>query len=242
VREFTKTFFVRNTAFIHDDPAYTASEAASILSLPVTTLKAWCFGQGYQPSSGSRRTFQPVIRPADPKARLLSFADLCELHVLSAIRRTHRIPLRKVRDSVTWLRARIGSDRPLINHQFKTNGLDLFVEHASRLLNVSQQGQQAMRGDFELALARIERDESGAPVRLFPFSRSSTASGNQPRTVVIDPRLSFGRPVLARVAVPTEIINDRFNAGDSLAEMAKDYGVGKEEIEEALRFEHRRAA
>lgn len=240
--DFTGVFFVKNTALIHDDPAYTASEAASILGLPVATLKAWCFGQGYQPSSGNRRTVHPVIRPADSKARLLSFTNLCELHVLSAIRRTHRIPLPKIRNSVAWLSTKIGSERPLIDYQFKTNGLDLFVEHASRLFNASRQGQEAIRGDFELALERIERNESGAPIRLFPFSRSSNSSSNQPRTVVIDPRLSFGRPVLARVAVPTEIINDRFNAGDSLAEMAEDYGVGKEEIEEALRFEQRRAA
>jgi uncharacterized protein (DUF433 family) len=59
---------------------------------------------------------------------------------------------------------------------------------------------------------------------------------------VIDPRLSFGRPVLTKAAVPTEIIFDRFQAGDSLEDMAKDYGVGEKEIEEALRFEQRRAA
>jgi len=238
----TEIHFVRNSAFIHDNPAYTAREAASILCLPVATLKAWCFGQGYRSSSGNRRAFRPIIRSADSEARLLSFANLCELHVLSAIRRKHKIPLSKIRDSVDWLSSKIGSDRPLIDHQFKTNGLDLFVEHASRLLTVSQQGQQAMRGNFELALERIERDESGTPIRLFPFSRSSNFGSNQPRTVVIDPQLSFGRPVLVRVAVPTEIINDRFNAGDSLAEMAEDYGVSKEEIEEALRFEQRRAA
>jgi uncharacterized protein (DUF433 family) len=44
------------------------------------------------------------------------------------------------------------------------------------------------------------------------------------------------------VAVPTEIIVGRFRAGDSMVEMAKDYGVDEKEIEEALRFEHRRAA
>lgn len=227
---------------IFDQPAYSASEAARILQLPPATLKAWCFGQAYRASSGLPKRFQPVIRPADSKARLLSFVNLCELHVLSAIRRTHRIPLPKVRESVEYLRSRLGSNTPLIDHQFKTNGLDLFIEHASKLLNVSRQGQEAMRGDFELALARIERNKSGAPVRLFPFSRSSPADRKQPRSIVIDPRLAFGRPVLSRVAVPTEIIFDRFRAGDSLAELADDYGVGKEEIEEALRFEQRRAA
>lgn len=182
-----------------------------------------------------------MIRPAAEKTRLLSFANLCELHVLSAIRRHHKVSLPKVRDSVDYLRSQLGSDRPLLDNQLHTNGIDLFVEHASHLLNVSKRGQEAMRGDFEQALARIERDNKGAPVRLFPFSR--TASGaEQPKSVVIDPRLSFGRPVLSHAAVPTEVIADRFRAGDSLAEMAKDYSVDEKEIEEAIRFEQRRAA
>ncbi len=233
---------VRNPIFIHDNPAYTASEAARMLNLPVATLKAWCFGQAYRLPSGARKKFQPVIRPADAKDRLLSFANLCELHVLSAIRRVHKISLPKVRASLDYVRVELDSDRPLLDRDFKTNGIDLFVRHASKLLNVSKQGQEALRGEFESALARIERDSKGMPVRLFPFSRSSTAGKEQPRTVVIDPRLSFGRPVLSKVAVPTEVIVDRFRAGDSVPEMAKDYGVGEKEIEEALRFEQRRAA
>lgn len=228
----------RESPVIFDTPAYSAGEVARILNLPPATVKAWSFGQNYR--SGQRR-FQPVIRPADEKTRLLSFANLCELHVLSAIRRHHKVSLPKVRDSVDYLCSQLGSDRPLIDNQLHTNGIDLFVEHASHLLNVSKRGQEAMRGDFEQALARIERDNRGAPVRLFPFSR--TASGaEQPKSVVIDPRLSFGRPVLSHVAVPTEVIADRFRAGDSLAEMAKDYGVDEKEIEEAIRFEQRRAA
>lgn len=233
---------MKDTAFIHDDPAYTASEAARILDLPVATLRAWCFGQAGRSTSGTKTRFRQVIRPADAQDRLLSFANLCELHVLSAIRRNHKIPLPKVRASLDYVRAELGSERPLLDRDFKTNGIDLFVRHASKLLNVSQQGQEALRGEFEMALARIERDRKGTPVRLFPFSRSSTTSKGQPRTVVIDPRLSFGRPVLSKVAVPTEVIVDRFRTGDSVAEMAGDYGVGKEEIEEALRFEQRRAA
>lgn len=229
---------MRTTTFIHDDPAYTASEAARILGLPLATLKAWSFGQ----ASGGGRRFLPVIKPADKAARLLSFSNLCELHVLSAIRRNHKISLPKVRSSLSYVQGKLGSDRPLLDRDFKTNGIDLFVQHASKLLNVSQQGQQALRGEFEMALARIERDKKGAPIRLFPFSRSSGTVLDQPRTVVIDPRLAFGRPVISKTAVPTGIIVDRFRAGDSLAEMAGDYGVAEADIEEALRFEQRLAA
>jgi uncharacterized protein (DUF433 family) len=229
---------MRKTAFIIDDPAYSVSEAARILGLPKATLKAWTFGQ----ASGGGRRFLPVIKAADRSARLLSFANLCELHVLSAIRRNHKIPLPRVRASLDYVQKKLDSDRPLLDRDFCTNGIDLFVQHAAKLLNVSQQGQEALRGDFELALARIERDKQGAPIRLFPFSRSTPAAGEQPRTVVIDPRLAFGRPVISTIAIPTGIIVDRFRAGDSLAEMAGDYGVAEADIEEALRFEQRLAA
>lgn len=226
---------------VFDNPAYPASEVARILNVPVATVKAWCFGQSYHLTSGTPKRFKPVIRPADTRAHLLSFANLCELHVLSAIRRQHKVSLAKVRDSVDYVRLQLGADRPLIDRQFRTNGVDLFVEHASHLLNVSQQGQESLRGEFALALARIEWDRKGAPVRLFPFSRS-TASGTQPKTIVIDPCLAFGRPVLSGSGVPTEVIVDRFRAGDSMDEMAEDYGVDEKEIEEALRFEQRLAA
>lgn len=227
---------------IFDTPAYQPSEAARILNLPAATVKSWCFGQAYRAASGDKKLFKPVVRPADMHGKILSFANLCELHVLSVIRRHHRIPLQKVRDSVDYLRKQLGVDRPLIDREFHTNGIDLFVRHASLLLNVSSEGQEALRGDFEQALARIERDNSGTPVRLFPFSRNSGSGITQPKSVVIDPRLAFGRPILTRAAIPTQIIVDRFRAGDSLREMAKDYRVGEKEIEEALRFEQRRAA
>ena len=227
---------------IFDTPAYSASEVARILNLPPATVKAWCFGQSYRSTSGERKHFQPVIEAASPKSRLLSFVNLCELHVLSAIRRHHKIALPKVRESVEFVRSRLGASRPLVDREFKTNGIDLFVEHATQLLNVSRQGQEALRGEFELALARIERDRAGSPIRLFPFSRTSTPGSAQPRAIVIDPHLSFGRPVLSKAAIPTDIIVGRFRAGDSLTEMAKDYGVDEKEIEEALRFEQRRAA
>lgn len=230
----------RKNISIFDTPAYPASEVSRILNLPSATVKAWAFGYNY--NAGQNR-FQPVITPADSIRRLLSFANLCELHVLSAIRRHHKVSLFKVRDSIDYLRRELGySEHPLLDNELQTNNIDLFVEHASQLLNIARDGQVAMRGDFEQALARIERDSKGSPIRLFPYSRTSISAINQPKAVVIDPRISFGRPILTSAAIPTEIIADRFLAGDSPTEMAKDYRVEEKEIEEAIRFEQRRSA
>ncbi|HVM80886.1 MAG TPA: DUF433 domain-containing protein [Stellaceae bacterium] len=216
-------------------PAYRIQEAARYLRLPAATLRAWVLGRDYPVRDGTRR-FQPVIDIADRKHGYLSFTNLVEAHVLAAIRRQHRIPLPKVRDAVRFLRDRFGSDRPLIQQQFQTDGLDLFVEKLGALIAVSRQGQLAMREIIELHLNRIERDTHGVPVRLYPFTRTEMAAATE-RAVVIDPKLSFGRPAIARLGIPTAVIAERYKAGDSIDALVVDYGAARAEIEEAIRCE-----
>ena len=230
----------RRSTAVHDEPAYRASEAAHILALPTGTVQAWSFGHDYRHADGKPKRFKRVIEPADVRHKLLSFANLCELHLLGVIRRRHRVKLPQVRQAVDYMRERMEETRPLLSAGFRTNGIDLFVECAGQLLNVSRQGQQALREDFEQALSRVDFDERGTAVRLFPFSAPAANNAAQPRAVVVDPLRSFGRPALADVYVRTEVIADRFGAGDSIEEMASDYRVSPRQIEEALRFERYR--
>jgi uncharacterized protein (DUF433 family) len=228
---------------VYEAPSYRAAEAARILVIPPSTVNAWCFGQGYTTKEGDLRTFQPVIRPADYRRRLLSFANLCELHVLSSITRSYRIPLQQVRPALQYVREQLGIERPLLERDFQTNGISLFLTYAGQLINVSRGGQVALRGDLEAALDRIERGgAAGRPIRLFPFSRPIAKAAEQPRIIAIDPQIGFGRPIVVPARVRTEVIIDRFEAGDSPSEMAADYGVTEAEILEAVRFEYRLAA
>lgn len=223
-----------------DQPAYRAAEAAAILALPAATVKSWAFGQRYTSQAGAERNYQPLIKAADAKSGLISFTNLCELHVLAAIRRVHRIDMPKVRRSLRYVSERLGVERALVAQDFLTNGIDLFVEKAD-LINISREGQTALRGELEAGLLRIERDAKGGLVRLFPYSRLS-AEAEQPRSVALDPHIAFGRPILLKAGVTTQVINDRFLAGDSFDEMAEDFNVSVEDIAEAVRFEHRLAA
>ena len=56
-------------------------------------------------------------------------------------------------------------------------------------------------------------------------------------TVVIDPAVSFGRPIIGRLGVPTSLIADRYKAGERVDDLAADYGAERDEIEEAIRCE-----
>lgn len=125
--------------------------------------------------------------------------------------------------------------------QFQTDGVDLIVDRLGTLINGTREGQTEMADVLRQHLKRIERNAEGTSVRLFPFTRTDERS-RQPAPVVIDPRVAFGRPVLAGRAVPTAVLADRFKAGDSFEQLAGDHGTSAQAIEEALRCELDRQA
>jgi uncharacterized protein (DUF433 family) len=218
-----------------DIPAYSIAEAAHYLGVPVSTLRSWFVGQGYH-RGGRSRHFQPVIRPANLKSRSLSFSNLVEAYVLTAIRRKHRIGLPTIRRGLEYLVQQLGSQRPLLSEQFATHGTTLFVERLGEIINLSKPGQVEMAELLRAYLERVERDARGVPVKLYPFMRSQPFR-DQPRTVAIDPRVSFGRPVIAGTGIPTAVLAERFKAGDQVPALATDYGASEEEIWDAIRCE-----
>jgi uncharacterized protein (DUF433 family) len=227
---------------IRQTPAYSFAEAAHYLNLPVSTLRAWCLGQGYA-YKGHARRFRPLIRLDGRPHQGLSFLNLVEAHVLAAIRRGHGVPMARVREALQFVGERLKVARPLADAEFQTNGTDLFVEELGRLINVSQRGQIEIASMLRAYLARVERDAAGAPVKLYPFTRKDVGR-TAPTPVEIDPRIAFGRPVLRGKGVPTAVLADRFKAGDSLEELAGDYDATTQQVEDAIRCEldHREAA
>jgi uncharacterized protein (DUF433 family) len=220
-------------------PAYPFIEAAHYLHMPVSTLRSWCIGQDYKVAGRTRR-FQPLITLDGDKNEGLSFLNLVEAHVLAAIRRNHAIPLPKVRVALAFMRVRMNSARPLVERSFQTDGVNLFVEELSSLVNVTREGQIEMKELLLAHLHRIERDAAGLPIRLFPFTRTGTREREAP--VQIDPTIAFGRPSLRSRAVPTAVLADRFKAGEPMTELASDFGVTVDVIEDAIRCELDRAA
>lgn len=215
-------------------PAYTVRDAAHYLTIPLATVRSWSAGRPYPTKSG-RRFFYPVLTLPERTPPVLSFTNLVEAHVLDAIRRKHQIPLDKIRLAIRYLREEFGSEHPLSDYRLETDGLDLFVQEYGRLINITRSGQLAIRELLQGYLKRIERDSVGTAVRLYPFTRKRQM--DEPRVVVIDPTISFGRPVLAGTGIPTGAIAERYKAGESVPQLATDYGRSSEEIEEAIRCE-----
>lgn len=146
----------------------------------------------------------------------------------------------KVRGALDYVRRHFRIDRPLISQAFLTDGLDLFVERYGQLINASREGQQAMKEIIGVYLERVEWDAKGLPVKLYPFTRDSQANAIpalDPRMVVMNPAVSYGRPVISGTGIPVSSIFERYKAGDSVAELAHDFRLDTSAIEEAIRCE-----
>jgi uncharacterized protein (DUF433 family) len=214
-------------------PAYGIDEAARYLGIPKATLRSWVLGRHY-PATGGKQFSRPIIELPDKDQRLLSFENLVEAHVLDAFRRAHGVAVWRVRKAIEYLKKQLGSSHPLAEQRFVTDEVDLFVEMFGQLVNISQEGQLAMKELIEAHLRRIERDVSGLPIRLYPFTRERKP--DEPKIIVIDPNISFGRPVLAGTGIATTVIAQRYKAGESIEELAEDYGRSRPDIEEAIRL------
>jgi uncharacterized protein (DUF433 family) len=99
----------------------------------------------------------------------------------------------------------------------------------------SKEGQLAVRSVIAEHLRRVERGESGRAARLYLFTGPPRPEAV--KVVVADPYVSFGRPVLVGTGIATDVIAQRYKAGESIAELADDYDRSPSGIEEAIRCE-----
>lgn len=218
---------------LRDQPAYPLAEAARYLRLPAPTLRSWVLGRSY-PKAGGLEQFQPLIPLAQEQPPALSFYNLVEAHVLHSLRSTHGVEIKEVRKAVAYAESRLNIRRLLLHKDLRTVAGQLFLDKYGELINLNRSGQIAMRKLFEGYLERVQWDDWQFPVRLYPFVAGEAPSS---RSIAIDPDLAFGRPVIARTRISTATIVERLDAGETPEELAEDYGLTSEEIEEAVIYE-----
>jgi uncharacterized protein (DUF433 family) len=236
-------------------PAYGLNEAAHYLDIPVAILRSWINRRPRRPATrrrgtaarstkaepfSVRRSTKPVIEVPDARFGALSFMNLVEAHVLNTIRIDYRFALPELRDALDHLRGQFGWKHPLTQQRFESDGLNLFVSRLEKEGSTSEPATAAIRRSIKTALHRIEHDIFGIAMRFYPITRENGLA--QPKCVVIDPLVSFGRPTITGTGITTSILATRYKAGDSIDALAEDYGCKQTEIEEALRCELGRSA
>lgn len=213
---------------LYEAPAYGVVEAARYLRIPYQTLRYWLTGFHKMPS---------LVDMASQDPPLLSFMNLLECHMLSAMRSVYNLRVPRVRRALTYLKKNLPSKHPLLDRVFETDGVHLFINELGKRIAVDQGGQYIIEDILQLHLQRIEMDSKGL-FRFFPFVMTRRA--DEPRSILIDPLVGFGKPVIAGTAIATSVIVARFNARESIRDLADEYGRSEKEIEEAIRWEEAR--
>lgn len=219
---------------LRDQPSYTLSEAARYLKVAPATLRSWVIGRAY-PKADGQAQFKPLIRPATKQPPILSFWNLIESHVLRSLRTEHGVSMDALRKALNYAEKQLQIERLLLSPELRTDAGKLLLERYGQLIELSASGQIAMRHMFNEHLARVEWDAWNFPVRLYPFSSGTVITDSRP--IAIDPQISFGRPVIASRGISTSAIAERIDAGEVPADLADDYGLSEQDIEEAVLYE-----
>lgn len=219
-------------ADIYNIPTYSVTDASRYLKIPLPTLKTWLNGRKY-PTKKGEKEFIPLIQRPDSKIPQLSFTNLVEAHILRVIRTMHNVSLDKVRTALDYISNKFNTNHPLVTKQFSTDGVDLFIEQFELLINVSRSGQLAMKKVLTDSLSRIEWNNHNLARVLYPFINSI----NDDKVFTIDPHISFGKPTITGTGIPTEIIAELYDAGDSIEDIAANYDCTVLQIEKAILFE-----
>ena len=209
-------------------PTYTSSEAARYAGFSAQSVARWRAGYTYPTQQGPRRS---EALTGGQEHGLLTFNELLEVAVVAAARRGD-VPMKSIRRAIGSAREVYGVDRPLVTMRFMHDGKDIFtreLEQAgeTRYVNLSRHGQIAW--EYIRDVLRDMDFEEDVAVRWWPGGRDTP--------IIIDPRISFGRPYVARKGISTDAIRSRFLARESIDDIVDDFDLTEQEVEAALKFE-----
>lgn len=215
-----------------DFPRYGLVEAARYIpGLSVATLRSWVLGRTY-PVQGGEAEFQRLIQLPAGADQKLSFTNLIEAHVLYGLRVSRGISIRDLRTAIDYAEREFGISHLLARRDLLVLPGNLFIEHYGQLVNLGKAGQLGMRKIIEGYLERVQHDDLGYARQFFPMI--PWAPGR--RDYLIDPDVAFGKPIIVKHGVRVATVADRFEGGEDLETLARDYGLATEEIEAAITY------
>lgn len=208
-------------------PLYNFAEADRLAKVTPNTSRRWLKGYSFW-YDGEQRTMPPVTPTTETKDAV-SFVDLMEVAAIGRLLQKG-FSFQRIRKINAIARFYLQTSRPLVTETFKVKGRDIFVDSGFGILvNVGQNaGMQAWDEVLDPFLETVEYEDRIVR-RWWPLGKDVG--------VLIDPDYGFGLPVIEGNGVRTEIIAERYRAGDSAEEITYDFSVTPDEIEDALRYE-----
>jgi uncharacterized protein (DUF433 family) len=217
---------------------YTIPEAARLLKVPARTLARWAEGYTFT-YRDEKRFAAPLFRREHARLleeRILTFADLIEMMLIRMFSE-HGVSMPTIRAAAAAAIREFGTGHPFATRRFHTDGKRLFLE--TRRDDSGPAVDSAFLRElpsFQLVLDEVARPfffkldyDQDEVLRYWPLGRD--------KGVVLDPRRSFGKPIVSRFGVPTWVLNEMVQAGETRDRVASWYEVSPEAVDAAVEFE-----
>ncbi len=200
-------------------PNYQIGEAAAYARISPQTVVAW-------------HKIETAMLPERQQRASLSYMELIEVAVVAAFRKM-KVPLTRIRAAREYAQRTLNSEFPFAEYRFKEEARHLYLD-SEQVTDIKPgtvaQADQEGQLEWEIVIGRLREfdyEKEGIVLQWHVAGRSSP--------IIIDPRIAFGAPTIK--GTPTWVINGRRDAGESDSDIANDFGIGRDEVREALRFE-----
>lgn len=221
---------------------YPLNQAARLVGAEPRALRRWLRGYSRQ-HNGEHVRSEPLwttqLKDEGLTEDVIGFRDLLEARMVTAFVR-HGVDLRVIRATIDTASQLFSTGYPLTQQRFLTDGKRIFMEAIetatgeAKMIDVVK--KQFVFSDIikPSLYAGIEYGVDGA-VRWFPFGKR--------KTIVLDPALQFGTPVLVHAGIPTDTIYASYlaEAGDT-SMVARVFNITPKMVSDAIEFEERLAA
>lgn len=214
--------------------------ASRLSGVPARRIRRWLSGYSFARPGGrhsSPPVWAPDYEPIGGKLAL-SFADLIEVRFVD----------RFIEAGVPWKSLRVAAERAsaLLGHARHPFATETFVTDGSTIL------MKIVTDVDSSELLDLVRDQVELRRIVSPFIKGelefegATAARWLPRSagglVAIDPRRSFGQPILRREGIPTRTLHDAVLVEGSARRVAELYEIPVNGVHAAVDFERQLAA
>jgi uncharacterized protein (DUF433 family) len=220
---------------------YPLHQAARLVGAEARALRRWLYGYSRKYKDEHVRSeplWSTQLKDENLPGDVIGFRDLLEARMVAAFVR-HGVDLKVIRKTIAAASRDFSVDYPLTQQQFLTDGKRIFMEAVEAATGESKM-IDVVRKQFVFSdiikpslYAGIEYSAEGA-VRWFPLER---------KTVVLDPAVQFGTPIVAHAGIPTDTIYASYLAeGKDETMVARIFDVTSQMVTDAIEFEEQLAA
>ncbi len=218
---------------------YSVGEAARLLKTDRRKLRNWAEGYTFE-YRGEEHSSEPIFRRdlANAAAHLLTFADLIELLFISRFR-SEGVSMPVIRAAAERAAELYETNHPFAARSFETDGKVIFV--------ILESGSPALaKADLDELVEEMHRRQLVFPDMVRPYFRNIEYDLEEAirywplgrdASIVLDPSRAFGKPIDSETGVPTHVLYQAVEAGDTMEDVAHWYDVSKEAVRQAVAYE-----